>query len=246
MSFAPPPQPLSLLPESAPFTPEQRAWLNGFFAGLISVEGSAVTPLSPADSAALMAGALAQPKGPARRRRRWRGTLARSDPAVGRAHEARRRPAAAPAPDGRHGATGLRPVRLQLPGLFRGPIAQDRGAAEPVRAGRQGDRPHAQDAVCGVRHAAGRRQGARHRGRRGSGGASRRGASRRGSQGRGRALARQSGDRHLSVPHASQQARIRQGDLARRARPRRIPASSTWWGIPSACFRPTIPPSPMR
>ena len=44
MSFAPPPQPLShAVPESAPFTPEQRAWLNGFFAGLISVEGSAAS-----------------------------------------------------------------------------------------------------------------------------------------------------------------------------------------------------------
>src|SRR5579863_8259854 len=64
MSFAPPPQPLSLLPESAPFTPEQRAWLNGFFAGLISVEGSAVTPLSPAQSAALMAGAMPAAKDP--------------------------------------------------------------------------------------------------------------------------------------------------------------------------------------
>jgi sulfite reductase (NADPH) flavoprotein alpha-component len=64
MNFAPPPQPPSLLPESAPFTPAQRAWLNGFFAGLISVDGSAVTPLSPAESAALMAGAAAQPKDP--------------------------------------------------------------------------------------------------------------------------------------------------------------------------------------
>jgi sulfite reductase (NADPH) flavoprotein alpha-component len=64
MSFAPPPQPLSLLPESAPFTPAQRAWLNGFFTGLISVDGGAVTPLSPADSAALMAGASPQPKDP--------------------------------------------------------------------------------------------------------------------------------------------------------------------------------------
>jgi len=62
MSFAPPPQPPSLLPESAPFTPEQRAWLNGFFAGLISVDGNAVTPLSPAESAALMPGALSEPK----------------------------------------------------------------------------------------------------------------------------------------------------------------------------------------
>ena len=30
--------PVPLLPESAPFAPEQRAWLNGFFAGLLSVE----------------------------------------------------------------------------------------------------------------------------------------------------------------------------------------------------------------
>jgi sulfite reductase (NADPH) flavoprotein alpha-component len=58
MNFVPTPQPPSLLPESAPFTPEQRAWLNGFFAGLISVDGNAVTPLSPAESAALMPGAL--------------------------------------------------------------------------------------------------------------------------------------------------------------------------------------------
>src|SRR6266851_6331278 len=65
MNFAPPPQPPSLLPESAPFTPEQRAWLNGFFSGLISVDGSAVTPLSPAESAALMPGALSGPKDPA-------------------------------------------------------------------------------------------------------------------------------------------------------------------------------------
>jgi sulfite reductase (NADPH) flavoprotein alpha-component len=54
MNFAPPPQPPSLLPESAPFTPEQRAWLNGFFAGLISIDGSGVTALSAEQSAALM------------------------------------------------------------------------------------------------------------------------------------------------------------------------------------------------
>jgi sulfite reductase (NADPH) flavoprotein alpha-component len=62
MSFSPPPQLLSLLPESAPFTPEQRVWLNGFFAGLISVDGNAVTPLSPAEAAALLSGAAASPK----------------------------------------------------------------------------------------------------------------------------------------------------------------------------------------
>jgi sulfite reductase (NADPH) flavoprotein alpha-component len=65
MNFAPPPQPPSLLPESAPFTPQQRAWLNGFFAGLISVDGSAVTPLSSAESDALMSGALAKATDPA-------------------------------------------------------------------------------------------------------------------------------------------------------------------------------------
>ncbi|MEQ1696590.1 MAG: sulfite reductase subunit alpha [Hyphomicrobiaceae bacterium] len=31
-------QPVPILPESAPFEPSQRAWLNGFFAGLLSVE----------------------------------------------------------------------------------------------------------------------------------------------------------------------------------------------------------------
>jgi sulfite reductase (NADPH) flavoprotein alpha-component len=60
MNFSPPPQLPSLLPESAPFTPQQRAWLNGFFAGMLSVDGSAVTPLSPTDSAAVMSGALSK------------------------------------------------------------------------------------------------------------------------------------------------------------------------------------------
>jgi len=46
--------PLSMLvPESAPFTPEQRVWLNGFFAGLLEGDASA---LSPQDAQALMPG----------------------------------------------------------------------------------------------------------------------------------------------------------------------------------------------
>src|SRR5262249_40461977 len=45
----------SILPESAPFTPEQRTWLNGFFAGYLSLEGP-VTPLSPAEAARLLPG----------------------------------------------------------------------------------------------------------------------------------------------------------------------------------------------
>lgn len=32
-----------MLPENAPFTPEQRSWLNGFFAGLLSYDGAADT-----------------------------------------------------------------------------------------------------------------------------------------------------------------------------------------------------------
>ena len=30
----------ALVPETAPFSPEQRAWLNGFFAGLVSLDGA--------------------------------------------------------------------------------------------------------------------------------------------------------------------------------------------------------------
>ncbi|MBK8176772.1 MAG: sulfite reductase subunit alpha [Rhodospirillales bacterium] len=33
-----------ILPENAPFTPEQRAWLNGFFAGLLSYDGAGDAP----------------------------------------------------------------------------------------------------------------------------------------------------------------------------------------------------------
>src|SRR5437016_3983796 len=52
----PPPIP-SLVPETAPFSDEQRAWLNGFFAGLVSLDGAGVTALSPEQNAALMPGA---------------------------------------------------------------------------------------------------------------------------------------------------------------------------------------------
>jgi sulfite reductase (NADPH) flavoprotein alpha-component len=42
---------LPILPDSAPFSPEQRAWLNGFFAGLFSRSGSA--PLAASAAPAL-------------------------------------------------------------------------------------------------------------------------------------------------------------------------------------------------
>src|SRR2546430_14028995 len=54
----PPPFP-SLVPETAPFSPEQRAWLNGFFGGLVALDGAGVTALSPEQSAALMPSAPA-------------------------------------------------------------------------------------------------------------------------------------------------------------------------------------------
>ena len=54
MNLAPYPSVPDFLPESAPFTPEQRTWLNGFFAGFISLEGGAITPLSPAESVSLL------------------------------------------------------------------------------------------------------------------------------------------------------------------------------------------------
>jgi len=53
MSIAPRPPIPSLIPESAPFSPEQRTWLNGLFAGMISLEES-VTPLSDAQAAKLL------------------------------------------------------------------------------------------------------------------------------------------------------------------------------------------------
>ena len=46
----------SLIPDTAPFTTEQRAWLNGFFSGLISLEGAGVTPLSADETAELLKG----------------------------------------------------------------------------------------------------------------------------------------------------------------------------------------------
>jgi sulfite reductase (NADPH) flavoprotein alpha-component len=50
---------VELIGANAPFSAEQRDWLNGFFAGLISLDGAGITALSPEASAALMPGAPA-------------------------------------------------------------------------------------------------------------------------------------------------------------------------------------------
>jgi sulfite reductase (NADPH) flavoprotein alpha-component len=59
MSVAPRPPMPSLIPESAPFTPEQRTWLNGLFAGLFGLE-EGVTPISATDAALLLPGLLGE------------------------------------------------------------------------------------------------------------------------------------------------------------------------------------------
>jgi len=51
----PPPIP-PLLPETAPFSPEQRAWLNGFFAGYLGLDAGGITVVSPEQGAALFSG----------------------------------------------------------------------------------------------------------------------------------------------------------------------------------------------
>jgi sulfite reductase (NADPH) flavoprotein alpha-component len=65
MSVSTRPPIVTLIGDNAPFTPEQRDWLNGFFAGLLALDGG-VTPLSAAEAAALMPGLEAKPapKGP--------------------------------------------------------------------------------------------------------------------------------------------------------------------------------------
>jgi sulfite reductase (NADPH) flavoprotein alpha-component len=55
MSMSPRPPIPSFIPESAPFTPEQRTWLNGLFAGLFGLQDS-VTPISAAEVAKLLPG----------------------------------------------------------------------------------------------------------------------------------------------------------------------------------------------
>jgi sulfite reductase (NADPH) flavoprotein alpha-component len=55
----PPPIP-TLIPESAPFSAEQRTWLNGFLAGLLGLDAG-VNPLSAAETAALMQGIASTP-----------------------------------------------------------------------------------------------------------------------------------------------------------------------------------------
>jgi sulfite reductase (NADPH) flavoprotein alpha-component len=65
MSQAVPPPFAAMVPETAPFTPDQRAWLNGFFAGYLGFDAGGVTPLSSERGDALLAGIAPLSEAPA-------------------------------------------------------------------------------------------------------------------------------------------------------------------------------------
>lgn len=54
---------IPLIPENAPFTPEQRAWLSGFLAGALALD-TGMTPVSSADAQALMPSASEEDDAP--------------------------------------------------------------------------------------------------------------------------------------------------------------------------------------
>lgn len=56
----PPVKSYDLLPETAPFSPEQRVWLSGFFAGYLNLDTAAVTALTSGEATALIEGAAAE------------------------------------------------------------------------------------------------------------------------------------------------------------------------------------------
>src|SRR5499427_5965668 len=59
-----PPPTVKLVPDSAPFSAEQRTWLNGFFAGFLELDGAGITAFSPEANAALMSGLIPAANGP--------------------------------------------------------------------------------------------------------------------------------------------------------------------------------------
>ena len=180
----------AIVPESAPFTAEQRVWLNGFFAGLlgrrrhraVAAGGAALLP------GVQVGGAAEEDDGAP-----WHD---QTMPLAERMKLAEGRPLRA-TDDGGDGPAGLRPVRLRLQGLCGCAVQQERGAAEPVRAGRQGNRPHAEGAACRDRHAPSPPA------------AEMRGARARCPAGERRPLARQSRRSDLHLARAAQQAGLR-------------------------------------
>ncbi len=147
------PSPLpSLVPETAPFSDEQRTWLNGFFAGLISLDNSGVTALS-GDQAAALLGAV-----PAVATEEDDGGAPWHDQTIPLAERMK--------------LADDKPLRWKMMAAmaqqdcgqcgydcrnYSGAIISGaEAAAEPVRAGRQGNRPHGQGAGRGTQKRASR------------------------------------------------------------------------------------------
>ena len=135
---------IPVLPESAPFTPAQRAWLNGFFAGVLSldlssaagpaVQGAAPLGMPPMpESSGSVAVAEAEEDFP------WHDPTL---PIAERLALAEGRPRAAA--DGRHGAARLRYLRLPLQNLCAGHRSRRGARPDQVHAGRPGNREEAE------------------------------------------------------------------------------------------------------
>ena len=97
----------SLIPESAPFSGEQRAWLNGFFSGFIALERAAVNGVAGIPSLAPEGAIPAEADDDDAP---WHD----QNSADGGSDEACGKPAIEAPHDGRDGSAGLRPMRLQL------------------------------------------------------------------------------------------------------------------------------------
>jgi len=142
-----PPPIVKLVPDSAPFTAEQRTWLNGFFAGFLELDGAGITAFSPEANAALMSGLIPAANGPLDDgddgQAPWHDqTLPlaeRMKLADGR--PLRRRMMAA------MGQQDCGQCGYNCEDLFERHLLEEGGAAQSLRPGRQRDRPHAQNSL---------------------------------------------------------------------------------------------------
>ncbi len=150
---------LALIPESAPFNSEQRAWLNGFLAGWLGVQDAPGTMNGGPTSLAEL------PTGAAGAEPRANGTVEDfpwHDPALPLAErlETGRGTAARTTVDGFDGAARLRILRLPLPVLRRSHRPRRGDEPDPVLSRRLGDLegPQADHQGASRRHSDGQRE----------------------------------------------------------------------------------------
>ena len=141
------PSPAIFLPENAPFTPEQRSWLNGFFAGLVALNSGA-----PETALALPGSGVApapEDDGDAPWHDQTIALAERMKLAEGRPLRRRMMAAMAQQDCGQCGynCSDYADVVVRAEG----------SAPESLRARRQGNRPHAEVSVRGARQRAGGR-----------------------------------------------------------------------------------------